>query len=272
MTDAYATIKVLATTQPRRLIRLLVNQVQRPGEAARDPQAAAIGDRPLRQLGARSAGDDRAARRSAFRSRRCASRCIKRELLLEGAPGSPAGAGHRGGGGQAPGGLKSERTSHVTPFDRLGGESAGARAGRSLLRPDGPRARVCRLRALHPTALEGSRDKLFWYLCGWLGGPQPLHRALRPPDAARAPPAVCDRQCRARPVDGVHDAGVGRVRRRRRRWRRACATRSRAPPTGCATAPGEPRRRAALNARGGMFSPRTTAGRARNCLQHAVHV
>ena len=28
------------------------------------------------------------------------------------------------------------------------------------------------LRALHPTALDGSRDKLFWFLCGWLGGPQ----------------------------------------------------------------------------------------------------
>jgi len=28
------------------------------------------------------------------------------------------------------------------------------------------------LRALHPTHLEGSRDKLFWFLCGWLGGPQ----------------------------------------------------------------------------------------------------
>ena len=28
------------------------------------------------------------------------------------------------------------------------------------------------LRALHPSTLEGSRDKLFWYLCGWLGGPQ----------------------------------------------------------------------------------------------------
>ncbi|WP_418321220.1 group II truncated hemoglobin [Piscinibacter sakaiensis] len=30
----------------------------------------------------------------------------------------------------------------------------------------------CRtLRALHPTALDGSRDKLYWFLCGWLGGP-----------------------------------------------------------------------------------------------------
>lgn len=28
------------------------------------------------------------------------------------------------------------------------------------------------LRALHPTTTEGSRDKLFWFLCGWLGGPQ----------------------------------------------------------------------------------------------------
>ncbi|WP_019448112.1 group II truncated hemoglobin [Cupriavidus sp. BIS7] len=27
------------------------------------------------------------------------------------------------------------------------------------------------LRALHPPLLDGSRDKLFWFLCGWLGGP-----------------------------------------------------------------------------------------------------
>jgi hemoglobin len=27
------------------------------------------------------------------------------------------------------------------------------------------------LRALHPTDLAGSRDKLFWFLCGYLGGP-----------------------------------------------------------------------------------------------------
>jgi hemoglobin len=28
------------------------------------------------------------------------------------------------------------------------------------------------LRALHPSTLDGSRDKLHWFLCGWLGGPQ----------------------------------------------------------------------------------------------------
>lgn len=27
------------------------------------------------------------------------------------------------------------------------------------------------IRAMHPSTLDGSRDKLFWFLCGWLGGP-----------------------------------------------------------------------------------------------------
>jgi hemoglobin len=27
------------------------------------------------------------------------------------------------------------------------------------------------VRALHPADMAGSRDKLFWFLCGWLGGP-----------------------------------------------------------------------------------------------------
>jgi hemoglobin len=31
--------------------------------------------------------------------------------------------------------------------------------------------RYAQIRALHPPELDGSRDKLFWFLCGWLGGP-----------------------------------------------------------------------------------------------------
>jgi hemoglobin len=27
------------------------------------------------------------------------------------------------------------------------------------------------LRSLHPASLDDSRDKMFWFLCGWLGGP-----------------------------------------------------------------------------------------------------
>lgn len=58
-----------------------------------------------------------------------------------------------------------------TPFEVLGGEAAvRALVDRFYdlmdLRGD------CReLRALHPIALDGSRDKLYWFLCGWLGGP-----------------------------------------------------------------------------------------------------
>ena len=59
-----------------------------------------------------------------------------------------------------------------TPFERLGGET-GVRAlvdrfyDLMDLNPG-----AAELRALHPTTLDGSRDKLYWFLCGWLGGPQ----------------------------------------------------------------------------------------------------
>jgi hemoglobin len=59
-----------------------------------------------------------------------------------------------------------------TAFERIGGE-AGTRAlvdrfyDLMDLEPG-----FAVLRALHPTTLDGSRDKLYWFLCGWLGGPQ----------------------------------------------------------------------------------------------------
>jgi len=56
-------------------------------------------------------------------------------------------------------------------FERVGGE-AGTRAlvdrFYDLMDLD---AAYAELRALHPTTLDGSRDKLHWFLCGWLGGP-----------------------------------------------------------------------------------------------------
>ena len=58
-----------------------------------------------------------------------------------------------------------------TTFDRVGGE-AGTRAlidrFYDLMDLD---TAYAELRALHPSTLDGSRDKLFWFLCGWLGGP-----------------------------------------------------------------------------------------------------
>ncbi|MBL8350474.1 MAG: group II truncated hemoglobin [Burkholderiaceae bacterium] len=59
----------------------------------------------------------------------------------------------------------------TTPFERLGGE-AGVRAlvDRFYDLMDLEPA-AAGIRALHPRSLDGSRDKLFWFLCGWLGGP-----------------------------------------------------------------------------------------------------
>jgi hemoglobin len=59
----------------------------------------------------------------------------------------------------------------ASAFDALGGE-AGVRAlvDRFYDLMDLESA-YARLRTLHPTTLDGSRDKLFWFLCGWLGGP-----------------------------------------------------------------------------------------------------
>ena len=65
-----------------------------------------------------------------------------------------------------------DEATAATPYEGLGGEP-------------GVRALVDRfydlmdlepvyagLRALHPQDLGGSRDKLHWFLCGWMGGPQ----------------------------------------------------------------------------------------------------
>jgi len=60
----------------------------------------------------------------------------------------------------------------VLPYDRVGGEAAvRVLVDRfyDLMDLD-PAYRE--IRALHPEALDGSRDKFFWFLCGWLGGPQ----------------------------------------------------------------------------------------------------
>jgi hemoglobin len=59
----------------------------------------------------------------------------------------------------------------VTPFVNLGGEPAvRALVDRFYDLMDLEPA-FAGIRTLHPTSLDGSRDKLFWFLCGWLGGP-----------------------------------------------------------------------------------------------------
>ena len=89
LTDAYATIKVLATTQPARPVRLLVNQTQRKGEgrSVRD-QLQQVIDRfvnstlaaPLTLALLGEVPLDSAVRES----------ILRRQLLLETVPGCPA--------------------------------------------------------------------------------------------------------------------------------------------------------------------------------------
>jgi hemoglobin len=60
----------------------------------------------------------------------------------------------------------------VLPFDRVGGEAEVrvlVDCFYDLMDLDPAYREV---RALHPESLDGSRDKFFWFLCGWLGGPQ----------------------------------------------------------------------------------------------------
>jgi hemoglobin len=59
----------------------------------------------------------------------------------------------------------------TTPFEQFGGEAGVRRLvdafyDRMDLEPD-----FATIRQLHPNTLDGSRDKLFWFLSGWMGGP-----------------------------------------------------------------------------------------------------
>jgi hemoglobin len=82
----------------------------------------------------------------------------------------PRSAGDRGRRGGAAGNVSVDGAD-AKPFEQLGGEG-GVRAlvdrfyDLMDLEP-----RFAGIRALHPTLLDASRDKLNWFLCGWLGGP-----------------------------------------------------------------------------------------------------
>ncbi len=68
------------------------------------------------------------------------------------------------------------------------------------------------IRALHPPTLEGSRDKFFWFLCGWMGGPDHyVSRFGHPRLRARHLPYAIGGQ-RARPMVALHGLGHGGCR------------------------------------------------------------
>ena len=64
-----------------------------------------------------------------------------------------------------------EKPPYDTPFEWIGGEEkVQALATRFYDLMDLEPA-YKELRAAHGTTLETARQKLFWFLCGWLGGP-----------------------------------------------------------------------------------------------------
>ena len=59
----------------------------------------------------------------------------------------------------------------TTPFERVGGEPGVRQLVDRFYDLMDLEPAFASIRALHPQTLDGSRDKLFWFLCGWLGGP-----------------------------------------------------------------------------------------------------
>ena len=64
-----------------------------------------------------------------------------------------------------------EKAPYDTPFAWIGGEEKVKALVDRFYDLMDLEPQYAQLRALHPTHLGGSRDKLFWFLCGWLGGP-----------------------------------------------------------------------------------------------------
>ncbi|MCG1055324.1 group II truncated hemoglobin [Mycetohabitans sp. B5] len=69
------------------------------------------------------------------------------------------------------GGVQDEAAAQPSLFDWVGGERAVRELVDRFYDLMDLEAQFAGIRALHPATLEGSCDKLFWFLCGWLGGP-----------------------------------------------------------------------------------------------------
>ena len=65
-----------------------------------------------------------------------------------------------------------EKAAPTTPFEWIGGEEKVKALVERFYDLMDLEPRYRELRAAHGTELERARQNLFWFLCGWLGGPQ----------------------------------------------------------------------------------------------------
>ncbi len=67
---------------------------------------------------------------------------------------------------------RSDQGSFATPFEWIGGEGAVQSLVDRFYDLMDLEPAYRELRASHGTSLDDARLKLYWFLCGWLGGPQ----------------------------------------------------------------------------------------------------
>ncbi|HSV82450.1 MAG TPA: group II truncated hemoglobin [Ramlibacter sp.] len=68
--------------------------------------------------------------------------------------------------------MESKEQPPTTPFDWIGGEQKVQALVDRFYDLMDLEPKYAALRAAHGTHLERARQNLFWFLCGWLGGPQ----------------------------------------------------------------------------------------------------
>ncbi len=65
-----------------------------------------------------------------------------------------------------------EKSAFATPFEWIGGENQVKALIERFYDLMDLEPGFARLRSVHPPSLENSRERTFWFICGWLGGPQ----------------------------------------------------------------------------------------------------
>jgi hemoglobin len=65
----------------------------------------------------------------------------------------------------------SQEQQEITAYDLIGGEPKLRELVDRFYDLMELEPEFAGIRSMHPTTTEGSRDKLFWFLSGWMGGP-----------------------------------------------------------------------------------------------------